>query len=181
MTFIDNFKDKKDIHSPPIIPYLVLSYLVFIPLIIILTFVNSILFIKSCDDKEYEKKYNIGNGNPHIRNIAIFTLILSLIVPFLFIYIIINIVFKKKLIGKGFAISLFVFFYFLFSVFSLISSLLYMHNYSNFLQNNFKKDNQQDFNLGLNIFIAICLGSHFLIFPLYICAKTIEFMYLNML
>lgn len=56
-----------------------------------------------------------------------------------------------------------------------------MHNYSNFLQNNFKKDNQQDFNLGLNIFIAICLGSHFLIFPLYICAKTIEFMYLNML
>lgn len=195
MTFIDNFKDKKDIHSPPIIPYLVLSYLVFIPLIIILTFVNSILFIKSCDDKEYEKKYNIINGNPHIRNTPIVTLVLSLIVFFLFIYIIINIVFKIKLIGKEFAYYLFGFFYFLFSVFSLISSIIYIIKYSNDNQhlrdsndqlvrdsnNQLVKDSQKDFNLGLNICILLCVGSHIAIFPTYMFGLTMNFMEQNML
>lgn len=173
MTFIDNFKDKTDENSAPIIPYLVLSYLVLIILIIILTFVNSILLIMSCDDKEYEKINIKSNTNPHIRNTAIFTLILSLIVSFLFIYIIINIVFKKKLIGKGFALSLFVFFYVLFSIFSIASSSMYIANYSS--------PRQQYFNLGLNIFILFFYGLHFP-FPLlsWFLGFTINFMYQNM-
>ena len=167
MTFIDNFKDKKDDHSAPITPYLVLFYLVLIILIIISTFVNSILLIMSCDDKEYEKINIRSNANPHIRNIAIFTLVLSLIVSFLFIYIIINIVFKKKLIGKGFALALFVFFYVLFSIFSIASSAIYIANYY--------KPQQKYFNLGLNIFL--------LLVPLliWLLGLTINFMDQNML
>jgi hypothetical protein len=171
MTFIDNFKDKTDIHSPPIVPYLVLFYLIFIPLIIILTFVNSILLIMSYDDKEYEKENIKINANPHIRNTAITTIFFSLTVAIIFSYIIINIVFKKKikLISNGVALSLFVFFYFLFSMFSIASSLIYISYYS--------APQQQYFNLGLNIFILIFYGFHFPIpLLLYMCGLTINFM-----
>jgi hypothetical protein len=175
MTFIDNFKDKTDIHSPPIVPYLVLFYLIFIPLIIILTFVNSILLIMSYDDIEYKKMNIKSNANPHIRNTAITTIFLSLVVAIIFSYIIINIVFKKKikLISNGVALSLFVFFYFLFSMFSIASSFIYIAYYSD--------PQQQYFNFGLNIFILVCYGFHLPIpLLLYMCGLTINFMDQNL-
>ena len=127
----------------------------------------------SCDDKEYEKDNNITYGTPHIRNTAFTTISLSLIVAIIFSYIIINIVFKKKikLISNGVALSLFVFFYFLFSMFSIASSFIYIAKY-------FK---QQYFNLGLNIFILVCYGFHLPIpLLLYMCGLTINFMDQNL-
>jgi hypothetical protein len=172
MTFMDYFKDTRENNkSPPIAPYLVLFYLIFIPLIIILTFVNSILLIMSYDDKEYEKDNIRSNANPHIRNTAITTIFLSLTVAIIFSYIIINIVFKKKikLISNGVALSLFVIFYFLFSMFSIASAFIYISYYS--------APQQQYFNLGLNIFILIFYGFHFPIpLLLYMCGLTINFM-----
>lgn len=161
---------------PELVPKLNIGsipFFIYIPLFTILTFVNCILLCISCDNKEFEKKY-ISNVNPHIKNTAIFTIVISIIVFLLFINICINIFLTKniKIISNGYIFGLFIFFYIVLNLFSFVTCCLYINTYY------MKQQQEQNFNLGLNVFIMLLFGFHL---PLFLfMGSTIDYMYIKL-